>query len=325
MNNYNNKTRILLILEILKSETDEDHVLKADEIMERIRKEGLKCDRKTLYNDIASLVDAGYDIIHEPSGSGGGYKLVSRDFEDAELRLLADAVYSSKFISQGKTRILADKLQKLTSSYMASSMIRQIYSSDSKTPNEDVLYNVDTLSRAILADSKVEFEYLVWGKDKKLVTKGDEKRLLSPWALIWQDQNYYLMAYDASAGKMKHFRVDKMRHVSMTDLRREGRKDFESIDMSSYVEETFSMYGGRLETITLDLPEELIGIAYDRFGTDVFQRPGKPGRVLVRTKCYVSALFYGWLSGLGGEVLLAGPDNVIDEYRNYLKSIIAKY
>ncbi|MBQ1897222.1 MAG: WYL domain-containing transcriptional regulator [Lachnospiraceae bacterium] len=312
MNNYNNKTRILLILEILKSETDEDHVLKADEIMERIRKEGLKCDRKTLYNDIASLVDAGYDIIHEPSGSGGGYKLVSRDFEDAELRLLADAVYSSKFISQGKTRILADKLQKLTSSYMASSMIRQIYSSDSKTPNEDVLYNVDTLSRAILADSKVEFEYLVWGKDKKLVTKGDEKRLLSPWALIWQDQNYYLMAYDASAGKMKHFRVDKMRHVSMTDLRREGRKDFESIDMSSYVEETFSMYGGRLETITLDLPEELIGIAYDRFGTDVSQRPGKPERVLVRTKCYVSALFYGWLSGLGGDVLLAGPDNVID-------------
>ena len=325
MNNYNNKTRILLILEILKSETDEDHVLKADEIMERIRKEGLKCDRKTLYNDIASLVDAGYDIIHEPSGSGGGYKLVSRDFEDAELRLLADAVYSSKFISQGKTRILADKLQKLTSSYMASSMIRQIYSSDSKTPNEDVLYNVDTLSRAILADSKVEFEYLVWGKDKKLVTKGDEKRLLSPWALIWQDQNYYLMAYDASARKMKHFRVDKMRHVSMTDLHREGRKDFESIDMSSYVEETFSMYGGRLETITLDLPEELIGIAYDRFGTDVSQRPGKHGRVLVRTKCYVSALFYGWLSGLGGDVLLAGPDNVIDEYRNYLKSIIAKY
>lgn len=325
MNNYNNKTRILLILEILKSETDEDHVLKADEIMERIRKEGLKCDRKTLYNDIASLVDAGYDIIHEPSGSGGGYKLVSRDFEDAELRLLADAVYSSKFISQGKTRILADKLQKLTSSYMASSMIRQIYSSDSKTPNEDVLYNVDTLSRAILADSKVEFEYLVWGKDKKLVTKGDEKRLLSPWALIWQDQNYYLMAYDESARKMKHFRVDKMRHVSMTDLRREGRKDFESIDMSSYVEETFSMYGGRLETITLDLPEELIGIAYDRFGTDVSQRPGKHGRVLVRTKCYVSALFYGWLSGLGGDVLLAGPDNVLDEYRNYLKSIIAKY
>ncbi len=124
MNIYNNKTRIILILEILKSETDEDHVIKAEEIIERIREEGLKCDRKTLYSDIASLVDAGYDIIHEAPGSGGGYKLVSRDFEDAELRLLADAVYSSKFISQQKTRILADKLQKLTSSYMASSMIR---------------------------------------------------------------------------------------------------------------------------------------------------------------------------------------------------------
>ena len=325
MNIYNNKTRIILILEILKSETDEDHVIKAEEIIERIREEGLKCDRKTLYSDIASLVDAGYDIIHEAPGSGGGYKLVSRDFEDAELRLLADAVYSSKFISQQKTRILADKLQKLTSSYMASSMIRQIYSSDTKTLNEDVLYNVDTLSRAILEDSKVEFEYLVWGKNKKLVTKGAKKRLLSPWALIWQDQNYYLMAYDTDASKMKHFRVDKMRHVNMTGIQREGRKDFEKIDMSSYVEETFSMYGGRLETVTLDLPEDLIGIAYDRFGTDVSQRPGNPGRILVRTKCYVSATFYGWLSGLGGDVLIAGPDNIRDEYRDYLKSIIEKY
>ena len=133
------------------------------------------------------------------------------------------------------------------------------------------------------------------------------------------------MAYDTAAGKMKHFRVDKMRHVGMTDIKREGRKDFEAIDMSSYVEETFSMYGGRLETVTLDLPEELVGIAYDRFGTDVSQRPGKPGRVLVRTKCYVSALFYGWRSGLGGDVLLAGPDNVIEEYRDYLKSLIEKY
>ncbi len=184
---------------------------------------------------------------------------------------------------------------------------------------------MDTLSRAILEDSKVEFEYLVWGKNKKLVTKGAKKRLLSPWALIWQDQNYYLMAYDTDASKMKHFRVDKMRHVNMTGIQRDGRKDFEKIDMSSYVEETFSMYGGRLETVTLDLPEDLIGIAYDRFGTDVSQRPGNPGRILVRTKCYVSATFYGWLSGLGGDVLIAGPDNIRDEYRDYLKSIIEKY
>ncbi len=325
MDQYNNKTRILLILDILKNETDDDHPLKADAILERIREYGLKCDRKTFYNDIESLVDAGYDIIHEPSGAGGGYKLVSRDFEDAELRLLADAVYSSKFISQGKTKILAEKLKKLTSSYMASSMIRQIYSSDSKTPNEDVLYNVDTLSRAIHSDVKVCFEYLIWGPGKKLVTKGEKKRVLSPWALIWQDQNYYLMAYDDAAGKMKHFRVDKMRHVELTETAREGRNDFDKIDMSSYVEETFSMYGGRLETITLDLPEDLIGIAYDRFGTDVSQRPGKKGRILVRTKCYVSSLFYGWLSGLKGDVLLAGPDNVVEEYKEYLKNLLDKY
>lgn len=322
MNTYNNKTRILLILDILKKNTDEDHALKAADILERISAEGLKCDRKTLYDDINSLMDAGVDIIHEP---GGGYKLLSRDFEDVEIRLLVDAVYSSKFISSQKTKVLAGKLKTLTSESQASSITRQIYSSDSKTPNEDVLYNVDSLSRAIQDNKQVSFEYLVWGANKKLVTKGDKIRILSPWALIWQDQNYYLMAYDDAAGKMKHFRVDKMRNVSVTDSLRKGREEFESLDMSEYLESTFSMYGGKQETVTLDFPEELIGIAYDRFGTDVKQRPGDKGRILVRTKCYVSNQFYGWLSGLGGDVKLVSPDFVVSSYRSFLKDLIKLY
>ncbi len=322
MNTYNNKTRILLILDILKKNTDEDHALKAADILERISAEGLKCDRKTLYDDINSLMDAGVDIIHEP---GGGYKLLSRDFEDVEIRLLVDAVYSSKFISSQKTKVLAGKLKTLTSESQASSITRQIYSSDSKTPNEDVLYNVDSLSRAIQDNKQVSFEYLVWGANKKLVTKGDKIRILSPWALIWQDQNYYLMAYDEAAGKMKHFRVDKMRNVSVTDSLRNGREEFESLDMSEYLESTFSMYGGKQETVTLDFPEELIGIAYDRFGTDVKQRPGDKGRILIRTKCYVSNQFYGWLSGLGGDVKLVSPDSVVSSYRSFLKDLIKLY
>ena len=319
MNIYNNKTRILLILDLLKNKTDDDHALKASDLLKMIQNEGLKCDRKTLYDDIKSLNDAGFDIIHE---SGGGYKLVSREFEDAELRLLADAVYSSKFISSGKTKTLAEKLKKQTSMYMASSMIRNIYSSDSKTPNEDVLYNVDTLSRAIQSDKQVQFEYLVWGPDKKLVTKGEKKRTLSPWSLIWQDQNYYLLAFDDGAGKMKHFRVDKMRHVIEIDAGRKGGDEYKKIDISSYVEETFSMYGGKQETIVLDFPEELIGIAYDRFGTDVTQRKGDKGRIIVRTKCYVSNQFYGWLSGLGPDVKLVGPDTAVSSYKNYLTSLL---
>ncbi|MBR7089106.1 MAG: WYL domain-containing transcriptional regulator [Lachnospiraceae bacterium] len=322
MNTYNNKTRILLILDILKKNTDEDHALKAADIIGRINAEGLKCDRKTLYDDIASLTDAGVDIIHE---AGGGYKLLSRDFEDAEIRLLIDAVYSSKFISSQKTKVLAGKLKSLTSESQASSITRQIYSSDSKTPNEDVLYSVDSLSRALQDNKQVSFEYLVWGANKKLVTKGEKTRILSPWALIWQDQNYYLMAYDEAAGKMKHFRVDKMRHVSVTDEPRCGREVFESIDMSEYVEETFSMYGGRQETVTFDFPEQLIGIAYDRFGTEITQRPGEKGHILVRTKCYVSNQFYGWLSGLGGDVRIVSPESAVDAYRMFLKDLIKKY
>jgi len=322
LNTYNNKTRILLILDILRKNTDEDHALKASDIIERITSEGLKCDRKTLYDDIASLCDAGFDIIHE---SGSGYKLCSRDFEDAEIRLLVDAVYSSRFISSHKTKVLAGKLKSLTSEAAGSSITRQIYSSDSKTPNEDVLYNVDSLSRAIHDNKQVSFEYLVWGSGKKLITKGEKTRVLSPWALIWQDQNYYLMAYDEKASKMKHFRVDKMRHVDSLDVPRAGREEFDSLDMSEYVEQTFSMYGGKRETVTLDFPEELIGIAYDRFGTDVTQRPGEKGHILVRTDCYVSSQFYGWLSGLSGDVRLVSPESCVKAYKKYLTDLISLY
>ena len=308
-----------MILDLLKNKTDDDHALKASDLLEMIQNEGLKCDRKTLYDDIKSLNDAGFDILHE---QGGGYKLVSRDFEDAELKLLADAVYSSKFISTVKTKTLAEKLKSLTSTYMASTMIRNIYSSDSKTPNEDVLYNVDTLSRAIQNDKQVQFEYLVWGPDKKLVTKGEKKRILSPWSLIWQDQNYYLLAFDSAAGKMKHFRVDKMRRILELDEGRQGAEEYKKIDISSYIEETFSMYGGKQETVILDFPEELIGIAYDRFGTEVTQRKGDMGRIIVRTKCYVSNQFYGWLTGLGPDVKLAGPDTAVAAYKDYLKNLL---
>ena len=201
-------------------------------------------------------------------------------------------------------------------------MIRNIYSSDSKTPNEDVLYNVDTLSRAIQNDKQVQFEYLVWGPDKKLVTKGEKKRILSPWSLIWQDQNYYLLAFDSAAGKMKHFRVDKMRRILELDEGRQGAEEYKKIDISSYIEETFSMYGGKQETVILDFPEELIGIAYDRFGTEVTQRKGDKGRIIVRTKCYVSNQFYGWLTGLGPDVKLAGPDTAVAAYKDYLKNLL---
>ena len=121
---------------------------------------------------------------------------------------------------------------------------------------------------------------------------------------------------------MKHFRVDKMRHVFETDVSREGAEEYKKIDISTYVEETFSMYGGKQETVILDFPEELIGIAYDRFGADVSQRKGEPGRIIVRTKCYVSAQFYGWLTGLGKDVKLAGPDTAVKEYKEYLKSLL---
>jgi len=313
---YNNKTRILLILEILKDLSDDEHTVKADTIIKRIKDEGLKCDRKTLYDDIRSLSEAGFDIMHV---TGSGYKLVSREFDEAEIKLLADAVLASKFISKKKTDKLIEKLRRLTSSYQASSLIRNIYSPDVKSPNEDILYSVDSLSRAINEGKMTEFEYLTWNTDKKLVPKGEKKRVLSPWTLIWADQNYYLLAFDDEAGKMKHFRVDKMRGVKILDQDRKGYDVYSGMDITQYVEKTFSMYGGEGEMISMEFPEDMIGIAIDRFGTDIAIIPGKNGKASVRTKCFVSNMFFGWVAGLGGDVKITAPASICNKYKDFLK------
>ena len=317
------KTKLIYILRILERLTDENHSITTAQIIEKLNELEVSADRKTLYSDISTLRELGYDIGQEPTRNGGGWKLISRDFELPELKLLVDAIQSSRFITGKKSRDLIKKLGSLTSKYDAAKLNRQVHVSGRiKSENESIFYIVDMIQSAIQENHPILFTYLVWNTRKELVSKGREKRVISPWALIWKDENYYLIGYDDDASQIKHFRVDKMSNVSILPDKRKGSKEFSKIDLTTYSDTTFGMMGGETEAVTFEFPESLVGVVIDRFGKDIAISKCSEGRFRVRTNVVVSGQLYGWLCGLGPECSIHAPDNVRDDYIKWLRSII---
>ena len=317
------KTKLIYILRILERLTDENHSITTAQIIEKLNELEISADRKTLYSDISTLRELGYDIGQEPTRNGGGWKLISRDFELPELKLLVDAIQSSRFITGKKSRDLIKKLGSLTSKYDAAKLNRQVHVSGRiKSENESIFYIVDMIQSAIQENHPILFTYLVWNTRKELVSKGREKRVISPWALIWKDENYYLIGYDDDASQIKHIRVDKMSNVSILPDKRKGSKEFSKIDLTTYSDTTFGMMGGETEAVTFEFPESLVGVVIDRFGKDIAITKCSEGRFRVRTNVVVSGQLYGWLCGLGPECSIHAPDNVRDDYIKWLRSII---
>jgi predicted DNA-binding transcriptional regulator YafY len=320
MADFNKKAKLVLLLQYLQKDSDEDHSLTTAELLKRLSDEGIVCDRKTLYSDMNCLTDLGYDIAREPTRNGGGWKLLSRDFELPELKLLVDAVQSSRFISASKSAELARKLGNLTSREQAKSLNRSVFvGSRVKSENEEILYNIDTIHRAIRENRQITFTYYAWNRKKELVVKGPETRQLSPWYLAWQDENYYLLAYDAEAEKIKHFRVDKMKQVRETEEKRLGASQMERLDLERYVNESFGMYHGEEDVLSIEFPDSLLGVIIDRFGRDVPIHPSREGFFTARCKVILNDLFYGYLAGLSSQVRILQPEKAAEGYRAFLE------
>jgi len=316
------KLKLLYLLKMLEEYSDEEHPLTTAEIIQRLEKQGISCERKTVYSDVACLVDFGYDIIQVSNRRGGGYYLASRNFELPELKLLVDVVQSSRFITAKKSRDLIRKLEKLAGRVDAGKLQRQVYVAGRiKTENESIYYNIDQIHNAIQNNRQLRFDYMEWNLKKKLVPRG-ERRTVSPWALIWKDENYYLAAYDGCSGILKHYRVDKMGSVEMLSEARQRLEQFEQLDLAAYTNKTFGMYGGEDEVVVLEFPKELIGVVLDRFGKDVDLRPVQEERFSVRVRVAVSGQFFGWLAGIGPQARILSPDKTKDAYQRWLMDIL---
>ena len=161
-----------------------------------------------------------------------------------------------------------------------------------------------------------------WNLQKEMVPRKQKERVVSPWALLWQNENYYLIAFDEEAQAIRHFRVDKMGKVKVLSVSRDGAKQFDKIDLAAYSNQTFGMYGGKEEIVTLSFPESLLGVAVDRFGKDIGLRKEKNGRIRIRVKLTVSPQFFGWMAGLGRDAKIVSPDSVRKEYVDHLRSIV---
>jgi predicted DNA-binding transcriptional regulator YafY len=288
---------------------------------------GIHAERKSLYSDIENLRLYGMDIIGEQQDRTYYYHVGSRQFELAELKLLVDSVQSAKFITAKKSNELIQKIEGLASKYEAVQLQRQVYVAERiKAVNENIYYNVDILHSAISADAKIRFQYFQWDIHKKMVLrKNGALYEVSPWALSWDDENYYLVAYDSNENKIKHFRVDKMLHIDIIDKKREGKKLFQGFDMAVYAKKTFGMFGGEEQMVKLECANHLAGVIIDRFGKDVMLAPVNDEYFTVNVKVAVSRQFMAWVIALGEDAKITGPETVVIQMRGEAERLARQY
>lgn len=317
------KQKLLYIAQYLMEHTDENHGVTMPEIIAHLEQNGIKAERKGIYGDMDELKDFGMDIIWN-RGKNGGYRLASRDFELAEVKLMVDLVQSAKFITTKKSRSLIRKLETLVSHNDAKRLQRQVVVAErNKTENENIYYNVDVIHEAIAENAKIRFLYFDWSIHKERVLRNMGAFYeISPWLLTWDNENYYLVGYDEIAGIMKHYRVDKMLEIETIEGARQGKAAFEKMDIAAFSKKTFGMFAGEEKTLQLLADKSMTGVLIDRFGKDVPLREKGESQVLARVSVAVSSQFYGWLAGLGGKVKIYAPEAEQEAYRAYLANLL---
>ena len=323
----NQKLKLYRLSQIMLEKTDETHFLTMSQIMEELGRYDITADRKSIYDDLRALEVLGIVVECERDGREYGYHVVSKLFEVAELKLLVDAIQSSKFVTEKKSRDLIKKLMKNVSKYEADQLNRQVVVSGRiKTMNESIYYNVDEIHHAISENRSICFEYMKWDLKKQLVPRRNELYEVSPWALTWDDENYYLIAFDHRDKKIKHYRVDKMKNISITDKKRLGKELFADVDMASYTERNFGMFGGKDSSVRIRFKNELVGVMIDRFGKEISIHPSEEeGWSETVLTVAVSDQFFGWLFALGTGVRIISPEDVREKYKDELRMQLDSY
>ena len=323
----NQKFKLYRLAQIMLEMTDDEHYITMPEIMAALGEYEITADRKSIYSDLRDLEVLGIEVEGEPVGNKYHYHVVNRPFELPELKLLVDAIQSSKFITERKTNTLIKKLEKLVSKYESMKLQRQVFVSGRiKTMNESIYYTVDAIHNAISENRKIRFQYYQWNvkKEMELRHNGDYYHI-SPWGLSWDDENYYLVGFDSDANLIKHYRVDKMLHIQMSEEKREGKEHFKKLDMADYARKSFGMFGGKEQQVKLLVENSFAGVIIDRFGKSVMMVPADSEHFTVNVDVHVSNQFLGWIISLGEGVKILGPDEVVEQMRKEVERLIRQY
>jgi predicted DNA-binding transcriptional regulator YafY len=319
----NQKAKLLVLYQVLLKKGDEDRPISTPELIEVLEREGIPAERKSVYTDMETLQDLGVDVQLR-KGRGGGWFIGERDFELPELKLLVDAVQSSRFISRKKSEALIAKLSALTSEHQAKQLRRQVYVDRRvKTENESVYYAIDRLHAAIAAGRVVTFQYFDYNAHREKVFRREGKRyVVSPYGLIWSDENYYLVGWEQGGSGLRHYRVDRMHALTVTSLPREGDASCKNFDLAEYGQKHFHMFSGREAKVRLRCENRFVNVMLDRFGQEAMLIPDGKDHFTLTVDAVVSPQFYGWLFGLGDGVRLTAPEWAVEEYRGMLQKAL---
>ena len=323
----NQKFKLYRLAQIMLEKTDEEHYITMPEIMESLAEYNITADRKSIYTDLRDLSVLGIEVEGEPIGNRYHYHVVSRTFELPELKLLVDAIQSSKFITEKKSNTLIKKLEKMVSEYEAQKLQRQVYVSGRiKTMNESIYYTVDAIHNAISENKKIKFQYYQWNVKKEMELRHNGAWYhISPWGLSWDDENYYLVGYDSDADMIKHYRVDKMLNIKVEKTKREGRYKFKAVDMAAYAKKMFNMFDGEEMDVEILCANNLAGVMIDRFGKDVRMYKADEEHFKVKAKVAASSHFIHWIMALGAGAQIIGPESLVEEIRAEIKRLAEQY
>lgn len=314
------KYKIINEYQILMNESDEHHQINAIEMTRRLEARGIPAERKTVYKDMATLMEAGVDVVKGDKG----YYIGSRVFELAELKLLVDAVGASKFISQKKTKELVEKITTLASMDEAAQLTRQVVVPEKRsTGNEKIFYSIDVIYQCLDNNKKMSFKYQDWTLTKEMKPRhGGKIYVVSPAFLLRNDENYYLVAYDDDSQQIRHYRVDKIISAEMLEEERSGDKQRGALNPHEYAKQHISMFAGDERVVTIRFDKRLIGVVLDKFGADIDIRAEGEDLVRARISVAVSPQLYGWLTGIGATICF--PEEEERKFKDYIKAIIDK-
>ena len=319
------KKRLLLLQKYFIEKTDEEHQTDTFALMQFLENQNIPTNRKTLRADIKTLMDFGMDIVVLPS-KPNKYFLGEREFELPELKLLVDAVASSRFITEKKSRALIQKLSKMASISQREELKRNIYpSSRAKSTNESSFYVVDTINEAINNHKKIAFRYFEYDVDKKKAFRHNgEFYEMSPYALIWNEDFYYVLGYSEYHGRVVTFRVDRIRDAQVLEERAKAKP--KGFKVEDYAKKTFEMYDGEEETVRLLCDADLMKYVVDRFGEGVktARSEDNPDSFIATVQIALSPTFYAWVFQFGGGIKILSPKNAVENLNEMAKAVLEK-
>lgn len=325
------KLKLLYIKDYLEKNSDEDHPVSVEILSDMLEEKGISCERKSIYSDVKALKEYGVDIasVKKPFS---GYAVLSREFEVPEIRLLIDAVQAADFITPKKTRELIDKIGSLCSFHQGKTLHKQVYIDNRvKCTNEEIYYNIDVLSRAIQQRKKVSFIYYKRkiNDGEKVIFSDEREFTVSPYALIWSNDHYYLVSNNEKYDNLMHTRIDRMKKVQITE---ETARNFSEVseyknyfDVADYSSKSFNMYSGDTQRLVLSCDNSILEEIIDRFGTEGIRADKDESRFILSSQCVISEGLTSWVMQFGSKVEVIEPKKLREDVKKRAEDIIKIY